>query len=74
MFIIFDPQGESELHSEDQYEDGDIINMSSLFSQPGQFSLIEEDQLGGSRDLEIRPADLALATRESMTTTKPSVR
>ena len=75
MFIIFDPQSESELHNEDQFEAGDIINIPSLFSRPGQFSLIEDDQLG---DIEIRPADLAdladLAAKEYLTTTKPTVR
>ncbi len=72
MIIIFYPQAESELQSEDQYEDGDIIDIASLFSQPGQFSLIEDDPPGGIIDLEISPADLA--TIESMTTTKPTVR
>ena len=67
ILIIFDPQGDSDLYSEDQYEDENIINLNipSLFSQPEDFSLIEDD-------LEIRPADLA--TIESMTTTKPTVR
>ena len=77
MIIIFHPQGESELDSsEDQYEElGHIINIPSLFSQPGQFSLIEDDLPGGIGDLEISPADLAdLATIEDVTTTKPTVR
>ena len=72
MIIIFHPQGQSELGSEEQYEDGEIINLASLFSQPGQFSLIEDEPPGGIADLEISPADLA--TLESMTTTKPTVR
>ena len=72
MIIIFHPQGQSELGSEEQYEDGEIINLASLFSQPDQFSLIEDEPPGEIADLEISQADLA--TLESMTTTKPTVR